>query len=589
MKFRPMVGIALFCAWIGLSTGCSSVAVHLWTGEEQGDAAFIAEVDELVRDLVREDNVPGLAIAVVQEGSVLVLRGYGHADRERETPATPETIFRAYSIAKVFTALETVRLAEDGLISLDDRIAGLLPDWWGIRRWDDSSPVTVRHLLTHRSGLPRNSNYHESLAIAQADCLRLQVNSLSDAWAAYPAEYRYKYSNVGLNVLGRLIETDRGEPFAFYMHNHAFPAYGMDHSSFLLSLLPEGSVVATGYGYDRGRYYPQEPYDIIGLASGNLYTSAADLAAFMMRILGTVPGSAPQPIGYDALVSMYTPQFSRAGDPERNGLGWMTSEELMGELMVWHQGGDFDANSIVALMPESNAGICILTNTGSYEGSDLVMLAADIFRGVQNQHNATYSGLLPGLPAAPVIAPGAASSVAVDPAKAVGRYIAWGEVLELVRSGDEFRAKYGPATLRLCFQESGPLGSVYTVHHWLDSLNPGGVFPIDLSLLRLIIPPTAESETSYLLMAVSDVSYEFCLRYPAYAEVPDSWLPVSGEYDGCTVVVEDHTMRMTGVGYLVERNPNVFEVLGGPYAGETVVYDPAADSLSHQGLEYRRP
>jgi len=82
--------------------------MHPWVGEEKGDLEFIGYVD---------------------------------------------TEVRAYSIAKVFTALETVRLAEDGLIALDDPIANLLPEWLDLRRRHDSAPVTVRHLLSHRGGL----------------------------------------------------------------------------------------------------------------------------------------------------------------------------------------------------------------------------------------------------------------------------------------------------------------------------------------------------------------------------------------------------------------------------------------------------
>lgn len=169
MQLRRTVAVVFLCGCAILATSCASSTMHPWVGEEKGDLEFIGYVDTEVRELIRKNNIPGLSIAVVHEGSVLVLRGYGLADREHEIPATPDTVFRAYSIAKVFTALETVRLAEDGLIALDDPIANLLPEWPDLRRRHDSAPVTVRHLLSHRGGLPRNSNYHESIATA-FDC-----------------------------------------------------------------------------------------------------------------------------------------------------------------------------------------------------------------------------------------------------------------------------------------------------------------------------------------------------------------------------------------------------------------------------------
>ena len=222
-------GVVLLCAAVTMS--CVSTAIQPSIDEEAGHPELIAAVDDLVRTLMRKNHIPGLSIALVSDQSVLVRRGYGFADRDNRVPATPDTIFRAYSIAKVFTALETVRLAEDGLVNLDDPIDAILPEWPDIRRLDPSGPVTLRHLLAHRAGLPRNSNYHESIAVAQVDCLRHQVLSLAEAWAPFPVAYRYKYSNIGFNVLGRLIEIERDQPFAVYMTDSALPAYGMDESS----------------------------------------------------------------------------------------------------------------------------------------------------------------------------------------------------------------------------------------------------------------------------------------------------------------------------------------------------------------------
>jgi len=588
MKPRRIFAVVLFCGWVILAISCTSVALNPWVGEEEGDPEFISYVDTQIRDLIRKNDIPGLSIAVVQESSVLVLRGYGLADREQGIPAAPDTVFRAYSIAKVFTALETVRLAEDGLIALDDPMANLLPEWPELRRWEESAPVTVRHLLSHRGGLPRNSNYHESLAVAGVDCLRLQVESLGDAWAAYPAEYRYKYSNVGSNVLGRLIELERSELFALYMTNEVLPAYGMDRSAYLLSFLPADAVVATGYEYYRRQYYAYPPYDIIGLASGNLYTSAANLADFMTLLLSSTPAGTDLPIDHEALLSTYVPQFARADDPERNGLGWMTSEELMGELMVWHQGGDYDANALVALLPQSNLGICLLTNSGSYEGIDLLSLAADIFRAAEDSYPATAVTSAMTVAPAPLIAPVAGTSVQDDLERAIGRYIAYGTELKLARNADVLLARLGPGTLRLREETRSALGTVYSVHHWLGKLIPDGLFPVDLSLVRLIIPPADGAETEYLTMRVSDLSYEICPRYPEYTEIPESWQVLAGEYDNCTVVVESGTLRMTGVGYLVERSADILEVIGGIYAGETVARNAATGSLFHQGFEYKR-
>ena len=572
-----------------LFASCMGIGVYPGTGEEEGSADYIATVDDAIRELMRKQHIAGLSIGIVDHGSVLALRGYGHADRESDVPATPDTVFRAYSIAKVFTALETVRLADDGIVSLDSPVSMVLPEWQPLMRREESPPVTVRHLLTHRGGLPRNSNLRES-EVPLDDCLRLQVESLSGAWAAYPAEYRYKYSNVGFNALGRVIELERNHSFAFYMTTVALPSYGLHGSTYFLPLLPPGSVVATGYVYRGSTYEAHAPYDINGLASGNLYTTATDLTTFITRVLGEETGADGIPLEYDTLMQTYTPQFARASDPQRNGLGWMTSEELVGELMVWHQGGDFDANALIALMPQSDVGICILTNTGSYEGSELVYLAAELFAALKGrpQPSAAHHE-----PAGQVISSRAsaqdAGQTTITPIDQIeGRYIAFGEALDVHLRAGELRADLGPVTLKLRFEGQGALGEVYSVHHWLGNLDIDRLFPVKPSFVRIIVPPGGIGHPDHLLLSVSDIMYEFCPRYPDISVVPESWLETEGEYDGCSVEIVNNTLKMTGVGFLANAEQNSFVVLGGIYDGETVRRDPATGSLFHQGREYRR-
>ncbi len=568
--------IILLSAWFILGISCSSITVHPWTGQEEGDAELIQGVDEQVRALMRGNHIPGLSIGIVDNEATVVLRGYGYADTEGSIPAAPDTVFTAYSIAKVFTALETVRLAAEGMVDLDAPLVHALPEWPTVGRWEESEPVTIRHLLSHRGGLPRNSNYRGSLAESGPDTLRLQVASLEQAWAAYPAGSRYKYSNVGFNVLGRLIELHRGEPFAEYMTGQVLPALGLERSTFLLGLLPEDTVVATGYEYYQGTYYPYQPHDITQLASGNLRTSAADLTAFMKAVLAAGQTAGDVPLGPEILDSTYEVQFARSEDPQRNGLGWMTSEEAAGELMVWHQGGDVDANALVAMLPHSGLGVCILTNCGSFDGSALVGLAVDIF-GAMREDGSGEAGAQSALVAA---------AESADPRQVTGRYIAFGDVVEILVGAGELKARWGPATLRLQLVGGTELGTVYSAHHWLEDLRLGGLLPIDLSLVRLIFPTSTEARTDHLIVAVSDLAYEYCPRYPEVEEIPELWLQAEGKYDYCEIILKNGMLRMTGVGHLVDRNSETFVVLGGPYAGESVVFDSQRRTLHHQGISY---
>ena len=131
------------------------------------------------------------------------------------------------------------------------------------------------------------------------------------------------------------------------MTDEVLPSYGMLQSTYFLPLLSPETPIAIGYEYSSGSYDAHAPHDINGLASGNLYTSATDLTSFMMNVLAADTDRNGIPLEYDRLSETFEPQFVWNTDPERNGLGWITSEALMGELMVWHQGGDYEGCSVV--------------------------------------------------------------------------------------------------------------------------------------------------------------------------------------------------------------------------------------------------
>jgi hypothetical protein len=409
------------------------------------------------------------------------------------------------------------------------------------------------------------------------DVLRLAVESMDDAWAAHPAGSRYKYSNIGYNVLGRIVETTRNESFATYMTFGALPDYGMDRSAYFTGFLADDATVATGYVGEGGRLRAAQLYDLNELASGNLFTSAADLSAFMVTILETT-AAGDGPLSLESLQSSYEPQFVSATDPERTGLAWATSEHLAGELMVWHQGGDADANAVVALFPDSRTGVCLLSNTGSYEGVKLLELAVDCLHAVS------------GTRAAHPVTVGSPGSTSPLPSaeQFTGRYVAWGELIEIKVEGSRIKADFGIAELRMERVGQTALGTEYTVDHWLGGI-VADAFPLDLDLFRVIVPPMGTGEVAdHLWFAGSDCGFEYCPRYSVPPNIPSSWNEVAGQYDGCEVTCTGGALHMSGIGYLRVRSSGVFEVVGGPLDAETVTRDPQSGALSHQGIVYNR-
>ena len=105
---------------------------------------------------MKQHHFPSVAVSLIDDQEVIWQEAFGLANVEDETPATVDTVYKLWSVAKVFTAIETMRLVEEGLVDLDAPITEVLPDFSIQSRFPDSEPITIRSILAHRSGLPRN-------------------------------------------------------------------------------------------------------------------------------------------------------------------------------------------------------------------------------------------------------------------------------------------------------------------------------------------------------------------------------------------------------------------------------------------------
>ncbi|MGB3712949.1 MAG: serine hydrolase domain-containing protein, partial [Candidatus Promineifilaceae bacterium] len=200
-----------------------------------------------------------------------------------ESPVADDTVFKMWSLAKPFTAIEIVRLAEEGTIDLYASIDEYVPGFSIQSRFPDGEPTTIRHILAHRSGLPRGRCLHETRWPAGLDATESLADSLEECFLTFPTGTRYMYSNAGYEVLGAIIQDKRGQDFRAYMKEHLLVPIGMSDSVFWSTDLPNGSGpgeprLAYGYEFFEGEHYTYEQYDIARVPSGNLYGTAGDLA-----------------------------------------------------------------------------------------------------------------------------------------------------------------------------------------------------------------------------------------------------------------------------------------------------------------------
>ncbi len=296
-------------------------------GAEPAAADLSARVDALFA-CVAGGDAPGASVIVIQSGRILHVRGYGMANLEHAVPNTPETKFRLASITKQFTAAAILQLQEAGLLNLDDPVTKYLPDF------PHGDKVTLRHLLTHTAGL------------------RQFDDSVVDS---APGE-RFSYSNVGYNLLGRVIEKVSGESYEDYMRNHIFAPLGMDSSG----CDHQGAVLEhRAQGYDsreQGGYTNAACEDMFRTyAAGSLYSTVEDMRLWAE---GLFSGKV---VKRETLEQALTPARLNDGASTGCGFGWFVGEYR--GLREFSHGGDATGfNSWIGRFPDQDFTVVVLSN-----------------------------------------------------------------------------------------------------------------------------------------------------------------------------------------------------------------------------------
>lgn len=308
-----------------------------------------------------ENEITGLSVALVDDQRVIWQKGFGHADLENDILATPETIYRAGSIAKLFTATAVMQLAEQGKIDIDQPLAVALPEFSIKTRFPKAAPVTPRNVMTHHSGLP--SNFLGGLFVREPARFESVVASLRDEYLTFPPNYVFSYSNAGMALLGATVQRLSGEPFDEYMERHFFEPLDMPHSSFT------PRPVAKAYNRNK----EAEVFSLRDMPAANLLSNVVDLSQFLKMQF------AEGRVGDRQLVS---PASIREMTRVQNadfpltfnsyvGLGWMLSGiEVPGGGPVASHGGSLpDSHSMLAMLPKHKLGVVVLSNSATAHAS----------------------------------------------------------------------------------------------------------------------------------------------------------------------------------------------------------------------------
>jgi CubicO group peptidase (beta-lactamase class C family) len=360
--------------------------------ERRAKIAAIAESQrgELEKQL-RALGAPGFAWGLVVDGALVQSGGEGTTRLEGGAPVSASTLFRLGSITKVFTALALLRLRDQGLLPLDEPIRRWLPEFDGVLYPSADAPlITPRHLLLHRSGLPRLGNF-DYTDPAHPPSERDVVGALEGVALGSAPGLVADYSNFGYALLGVLVARVAQQPYEAYVTQHVLAPLGMSQSVWA----PDGVSPTTLARPHAPRadgtlqVVPEWPF---GAASGagGIYSSVEDMARFVSFQLEAWPASdrAESPVlaraslresqsfqSFESLRVSLVPEQKAWGQVTGAGLGWGVYRDCRFELIAWHNGGTEGHHAAVYLSPPHGIGVILLANA---DGANLDTVARQL-------------------------------------------------------------------------------------------------------------------------------------------------------------------------------------------------------------------
>jgi CubicO group peptidase (beta-lactamase class C family) len=317
--------------------------------------------DIFIKTEMQRQNIPGLSLVVLKEGQIVKAAGYGVANVDLKTPATPETVYKIASVSKQFIASGIMLLVQEGKIGLNDPIRKYLqksPGTW--------KTITVRHLLTHTSGLMRDApGFDPSKIQSDADVIKTAYRGP----LRFAPGDRWEYSNLGYFILAEVIRKVSGRPWTEYLSEKGFKPCGM----------------TTTYPTNTGVSLPNRA---LGYADNDKLQIAADWRA--LRPSGAFLSTVEDLARWDAALytdkiltessrrQMWTPVTLNNGTSHPYGFGWELGS-FRGHRLVSHSGGLPGFRAQVARFVDDKLTIIVLMNLDDVDPHAILGGVAAIF------------------------------------------------------------------------------------------------------------------------------------------------------------------------------------------------------------------
>lgn len=311
----------------------------------------------IIRKQLDAHNIPAISIALVDDQQILFHAGFGTTRPDARTPGKSAvdsgSVFRVGSVSKLFTDLAIMQLVEQGELDLDEDIRVYLPEFHP--RNPFNKPITLRQLMSHRSGLVREPPVGHYFDPDEPSISRT-VRSLNQTTLIYPPETKTKYSNAGITVVGAVLEKKTGKPFVQVIREAILDPLEMNRSSFEFDDRVRPFLArAKMWTYD-GRNFAAPNFRLGIAPAGNLYSSVDDLGRFMTAVFNDGQGPKGRILSTRGIQQMIEPQYTK--DKNAFGIGFHLGE-FQGERSIGHGGAVYGYSTQWLALPERKIGVVI--------------------------------------------------------------------------------------------------------------------------------------------------------------------------------------------------------------------------------------
>ncbi|NCA77414.1 MAG: class A beta-lactamase-related serine hydrolase [Alphaproteobacteria bacterium] len=372
------------------------------SGKSAGkDSVYRVKYSGIVRDYMRHERIPGLSLAMVDTSGVLWSCSLGVRDTLNNNPVDPETMFGIASCTKPLTATILLNAVQAGILALDTPIITYLPEIHFNSHYEPfpERKITLRHLLSHRSGLPHEAPLGNNWDGVNCS-LEEHIQSLNGTWLKHPVGQRNDYSGSGFDLAAYILQRVMKKPYEECARELLFVPLGMMRTTVDPAEVFADSNRAAGH---TRRYHNPPPVFIPLYGGGAVCSTADDLAKFILNHLKVFSDRSVAESDFKYIKEMYLIQGKEAGQLNGYGLGincWHAfGNEYFRSCRMLHTGGGTGFSSVMEWFPEQGCGIVILTNSWDadpLELADTLMTLLFTSRKIVLKRNTTMESIIRG-------------------------------------------------------------------------------------------------------------------------------------------------------------------------------------------------